>query len=392
MATTLPRFAAPFTDGHGQSLRGRGHVPLATGGRKCGPTGLCAGPRPRTQSTSVSRLPEPSVPTVSVMVVRPVVATLASFGVHVPTLLARAGISEADLKDKSARVPVARELALWRAADELTGDPALGLRLAAQFEPGVLGSLGYMLRHSQNLAQLLARAQRFCGLMDDLAQVGLEVDGPLARISFARSGGYPVPSAGVESLFAIAFATGHSMWPEARATSVCFAHRRRAEAETYRVRFGCPVHFDAGSNSIAFDAAWLDVSAQNTDPRLGRLLEAHSEHLLAQLPKPHGLVEAARASLRSGLGQRKATPDELARALHLSERTLRRRLALEGTSYQALLDEVRRALALTLVLRSDLSFAQMAEQLGFADASTYYRAFKRWTGTTPREYQKQRGE
>jgi AraC-like DNA-binding protein len=187
--------------------------------------------------------------------------------VHVPTLLARAGISEADLKDKSARVPVARELALWRAADELTGDPALGLRLAAQFEPGVLGSLGYMLRHSQNLAQLLA-----------------------------------------------------------------------------------------------------------------------------QLPKPHGLVEAARASLRSGLGQRKATPDELARALHLSERTLRRRLALEGTSYQALLDEVRRALALTLVLRSDLSFAQMAEQLGFADASTYYRAFKRWTGTTPREYQKQRGE
>jgi AraC-like DNA-binding protein len=249
-----------------------------------------------------------------------------------------------------------------------------------------------MLRHSQNLAHLLARAQRSCGLMDDLAQVGLEVDGPLARISFARSGGYPVPAAGVESLFAIAFATGHSMWPEARATSVCFAHRRRADAEVYRARFGCPVHFEGATNGIAFAASWLDVSAQDSDPRLGRLLEVHSEHLLAQLPRPQGLVEDARAALRTGLAQGKATPDDLARALRLSDRTLRRRFAQVGTSYQALIDEVRHALALTLVLRRELSFSQMAEQLGFADTSTYYRAFKRWTGTTPREYQKQQGK
>jgi AraC-like DNA-binding protein len=336
----------------------------------------------------VSSPPELVVPTVSVMVVRPVVLTLERLGVDVPTLLSRAGLSAEQLRDKQARIPMERELALWRAADELVREPGLGLRVARHFELGVLGSLGYLLRHSENLEALVARAQRYWRLMDDLAQVGLVVEGDEARLTFARAGNYPVPPSGLECLFSVAFRVGHGMWPGAYARSVHFAHKLRGPLAPYRARFGCPVFFEAEAYAIAFDAAWSRAPAHDADPKLARVLETHTEHLLAQLPRAQGFVDLAREALRALLGARAFGPDALAHALHISERTLRRRLQQENTSYRALLDEVRHALALTLVGRVDLSLEQAAQQLGFAEPSTFYKAFKRWTGTTPAQYQR----
>lgn len=314
--------------------------------------------------------------------------TLGGLGVDVPTLLARAGLSAEILKDKQARIPVERELALWRAADELAAEPGVGLRVAQHFELGVLGSLGYLLRHSENLEALVARAQRYWRLTDDLAQIGLEVEGAEARLTFARVGNYPVPPSGLECLFSVAFSVGHGMWPRACARSVHFAHKLRGPLAPYRARFGCPVFFEAEAYAIAFDATWLRAPVQNADPRLAKVLENHTEHLLSQLPRAQGFVDLAREALRTLLGARDFGPDALARALHLSERTLRRRLQQENTSYRALLDEVRHALALTLLRRADLSLEQAAQQLGFAEPSTFYKAFKRWTGTTPAQYQR----
>lgn len=323
------------------------------------------------------------------MVVRPVLVSLGGLGLDVPVLLARAGLSEELLRDKSARVPLERELALWRAADALSGDPTLGLRIAKHFEPGVLGSLGYLLRNSEHLLALTERAARFCRLMDDVAQVDVGVSGDEARLVFGRRGHYPVPETGVECLFAVAFITGHAMWPTARARRVTFAHKLRGELAPYEAQFGCGVTFGAPENAIVFDASWLHAPSANADPKLARVLEDHTEHLLAQLPSPQSFAEQAREGLRAGLGARDASPEALARRLGVSERTLRRRLQQEGTSYQAVLDDVRNALARTLVLQSDVSLAQVAEQLGFAEVSTFYRAFKRWTGTTPAQFQKQ---
>jgi AraC-like DNA-binding protein len=322
------------------------------------------------------------------MVVRPVVVSLRSLGLDVARILARAQLSEELLRHKSQRIPVEQELALWREADAVSGDPTLGLRIAKHFEPGVLGSLGYLLRNSEHLLALAERAQRFCRLMDDLAHVEVRAEGDEARLTFARRGHYPVPESGVECLFAVAFITGHAMWPTARARRVTFTHKQRGELAPYESRFGCRVVFGAEENAIVFDEPWLRAPAENADPKLARVLEAHTEHLLAQLPVPHSFVELAREELRKALGAGEARPEALARALRVSERTLRRRLQQEGVSYQALLDDVRHGLARALVLRPDLSIAQVAEQLGFSEVSTFYRAFKRWTGLTPAQFQK----
>jgi len=322
------------------------------------------------------------------LVVWPVVVSLRSLGLDVPRILARAELTEELLRDTSARISLEQELAVWREADAVSGDATLGLSIAKHIEPGVLGSLGYLLRNSEHLLSLAERAQRFCRLMDDLAQVAVRTEGDEARLTYSRRGHYPVPESGIECLFAVAFTTGSAMWPTARARCVTFTHRQRAPLALYEARFGCRVVFGADENAIVLDEPWLRAPAEAADPRLARVLEDHTEHLLAQLPAPNSFTEVAREELRKALGAGDASQEALARALHVSERTLRRRLQQEGVSYQSLLDDVRQALARTLVLQPDLSIAQVAEQLGFSEVSTFYRGFKRWTGLTPAQFQK----
>ncbi len=130
------------------------------------------------------------------------------------------------------------------------------------------------------------------------------------------------------------------------------------------------------------------------DPALSRVLEEHLTHVLEHLPLAHEdpFVQRARRMLAEAL-QRSAdiSLEQIARSLHMSERTLRRRLDEHGTSYKSLLDELRRELAFHYVSRTQQSFEETAARLGFADVSAFYRAFKRWTSATPAAYRAQAG-
>ena len=110
------------------------------------------------------------------------------------------------------------------------------------------------------------------------------------------------------------------------------------------------------------------------------------QRMLAEIPDEDPWLQRARTQLARQLTRGAASPAGLAEAMHLGTRTLRRRLLDHGTSYKQLLDDVRRDIAQHYVARSEESFDQIAERLGFADASAFYRAFKRWTDTTPAAY------
>lgn len=172
-------------------------------------------------------------------------------------------------------------------------------------------------------------------------------------------------------------------WPHVRPLAVCFSHARR-EVAPYCRHFQCPVHFGTEANEIHYLPEVLKSPARQPDPNLTRVLEAHTEEVLAQLPRHERFVEVAQHQLRVLLERGDAGIEALARALHLGERTLRRRLQSEGTTYHTLLDELRRSLALERIAHEEVSVEQLAANLLFADTSAFYRAFRRWTGTTRR--------
>lgn len=317
--------------------------------------------------------------------ITPVVGAFESLGLDSARILSRAGISPERLA-RGERLSAESELAFWQTAVELSADGALGLRVAERLKPGALGSFEYLLRHSETLGQLLLRAQRYGRVVDDLSHVTWRVRDGLVTIRVGRRGDYPVPPAGIECLFSVTLSIARRAWPNLRPEAVHFSHACSGDPALYRAHFGEVVRFRAAGNEIVSAERWLYEPAATADRALGQVLEEHTAYLLSQLPRSQRFHEVARERMRSLLECGSLDPERLARALFVSERTLRRRLAAEGSSYLALLDQVRCNLALGRVAHDAISFPELAEALGYADTSTFYRAFKRWTGTTPAKY------
>jgi AraC-like DNA-binding protein len=155
-----------------------------------------------------------------------------------------------------------------------------------------------------------------------------------------------------------------------------------ADLARWAAHFQCPVHFGCAHNRLVSDPAWMVHALPMAHPmscRLARdLLDREADRSVNLMVTGLAVERAIRKALPIVV-----TPTQVAETLHLSERTLRRRLAGEGISYSALLDEGRRSLALALILHGRLTVSEVAAETGFADAGNFRRALKRWTGGVP---------
>jgi AraC-like DNA-binding protein len=311
---------------------------------------------------------------------------LRAMGVDVARVLARAGLSAEEVRDPQARLQAAFELAVWDAAEQVTGDPMIGLRIAEDIRIGALGAYEYLLRNSPTMRSAIERAGRFERVLDDLTQITLVEDDEQAVLRFWREGGYPHPARGIECTFSVIVRICQELVPSQRALEVRFRHRAPVDAAPYVRHFRCAVRFGAACDEVVFPCAVLDLPMLLADPLLGHVLEEHMQRLLDTLPTEDPFVRRARGALLRALADASASLPGLAAALRVSPRTLRRRLDEHGTSYKALLDELRRELAYHCIDTSDEPVDRIANRLGFTEPSTFYRAFKRWSGTTPALY------
>jgi AraC-like DNA-binding protein len=166
---------------------------------------------------------------------------------------------------------------------------------------------------------------------------------------------------------------------------VSFTHCPNDPAE-YEQAFGCPVRVNAGWNGFALAEEVWDLPMRRRDPSLVRLLEPHADVAVSGATTPMALRERVRRAQARGLTAGDASVGTVARVLALSARTLQRRLADEGTSYQAELDHVRREVAERHLHDSALAIAEISFLLGYSEPAAFHRAFKRWHHVTPQAY------
>lgn len=319
---------------------------------------------------------------IAAMVLRPMVRALIAAGVDHHALLASEGLTVEDLQSPDLRIAHGRMLRLLDACLDATGDPAFALRVGADIDLGDMGLMGQLVISARTVEDGIARAQRFGKLVHDAVEARIEQrDGLFYWYWSMRD--VPMTTAAWESfagsvISRIRMGAGLDWAPR----EVWFPYPAPAHTEAYERFFRCRVRFDMSNAGTVLDPAVL-ATTTTADVAISQLIERRAEAALASVSGAPACADQVRQVLADGLPHGAIGAEHVAHRLHTSRATLARRLSEEGTSLRAILDALRRELALAYVRDASLSLDELARRLAFADARSLRRAFVRWTGTTP---------
>jgi AraC-like DNA-binding protein len=305
-------------------------------------------------------------------------------------LAERSGIAPAELEDQDNRIPYAKYVALMRAGQEI--DPALALHFGEAFEITDLSIVGLIGQACETVADAFAQLGRYNRLMIDVA-----VEGPgEERLVLSRVGG---------QLWLVDTRRNPNDFPEITEASfarmVCMSrHLGRADiikevhvthpAPAYRAEydrvFPMPVIFESDRNALLMtDDSWMTQRLAQAPRYVFGVLSAHADSLLKELENSKTTRGRVESLLLPLLHTGDVSMDKIAGRLGLSRQTLFRKLKSEGTSFEKVLDELRHRLALDYLRGRKVSVNETAYLVGFSEPAAFSRAFKRWTGTSPRD-------
>lgn len=317
---------------------------------------------------------------------RAVAQALEEHGLSAESIFAAAGLAHAVVHDDRVRVPLAVEHRVWEEIARRSNNPAIGLSIGESVaRRGRLTVDLYLALHSGTPRGALRISSRFCRVGDDRAHFDLIEQGALATVRTYRDG-YPRAPGFLDALLAAIKTLFADRTPGFHLRAVGLRRPRPERIEPYFTMFGVVPTFAMPTNELSFDRALLDVPLQGSDAVLAEILAQQAMQLLRESPRIAPLVAAVQRVLGEGLARRQVSVSGVARALGTSERTLRRKLALLGTSFQALLEGVRRDLADFHLREGDDSVEHIAERVGFSTTSAFQRAFQRWHGVPPSHF------
>jgi AraC-like DNA-binding protein len=319
------------------------------------------------------------------------VRALDARGVDGCALAARAGIDLATLTDPNARHPIAATTRLWRLAVEATGDPCFGLWASRFVTQTTFHALGFAVLASATLRDAFQRFVRYGHLVSDAAEIQLGHAGETEqfRLVLPKGEGRPTDES-IDAILSLITRTARMLsGGKVNPVAVRLERLEPSPSEAFGKVFRAPVHFGQQENVLEFAAADLDERLSMGNVELAR----HNDDIMARHMARHlDRIEHERVSSRlhtwlmDELSAGEPSEEAAARALGMSLRNLQRRLQEEGTTYREALNDTRREMARTYLDEGRTSVTEIAFLLGFADTSGFSRAFRRWTGRSPRAY------
>lgn len=320
----------------------------------------------------------------SVQVLHPLLRALAKLDVDRGRVLARVGLTFEQLADPELRIPYCQTISAWEAAYELADDPALGLHVVEHLDLEDFSLFRYLSATSATSREAYERTKRYVRVVHDAVQVELSVEGE-RTICRTNAGEWSTGPWAAEYGVGMMIKLAPTVVGEPIGISAWFEHDEPDYVDEYHRVLGVPIRFGAPCNAIVGSSDRLDHPLPRADSALCALIEQHAAELLAKVPDTTTFADTVRQRIAATLPHGSPTAEEIARGLGMSARTLRRRLSELGTRHQKLVDEVRCDLAERALVERGISVNEVAYLLGFSDASAFAKAFRRWTGRTPRE-------
>ena len=313
------------------------------------------------------------------------------FGLPPAVLRKHAAAGLGGWEPTQTRIPLPALLALFHSALTLTGRRDLGLEFGRQVRPDTFDVLGYALMTCRTLGEAIGLVPLYRRVVFDsgysetqFGREGTDVKLAWVIIPEATRAGLPYSELLAESLIASWYGLGRWITgAEMPLREVRFRHAAPGDTTPFTAFFGCPVRFTAGENALLFSAALLAQPLVQADAELNLAMCAEARKAIARRGNETGIATQVRELLVPLMPKCEATLKYVAAGMGITPRTLQRRLAGVNLSFQEVLDDTRRELAKVYLRDPALSALDVALLLGYAEQSSFTRAFRSWYGTTP---------
>jgi AraC-like DNA-binding protein len=316
-----------------------------------------------------------------------IAATLRSRGCDPLPLLAMAGIHLPQAADPNARFPMPLMQKFWKLAVEASGDPCLGLAAARQFQPALLHGLGLAWLVSDTLLDALGRVVRYSRLINSALGFQLEEQSDAVRVTVLPETLPPDFEFAALDLGMAAFLRMCEITAGYPVRPLFVTLQRPAPAcpAQFEEFFGPSIEYSAPVNQLCFDREPLARRLASANPELARINDQVVVDYLARFDRDSVAMQV-RSKIIHQLPDGIPTQEAIADTLHVSLRSLQRRLKEEDTSFRDLLEETRQELARQYLRDGRRSIGEITYLLGFTEPSNFTRAFKRWTGKSPAQF------
>ena len=339
--------------------------------------------------------------------VRGIKLRLAGCGFDVDALFRQADLSEGDAMGGDPLVRSDKLSHLWQLLTKMSGDPLLGLKLSSPQPSGWLGLMSHIMLISPDVKSAIDNLVRYTPLVSTTIHSSIQhVEGRTRLSMHLPAGQRPVPQQRYDFIWCMVLRTLQSaaVRSDLKPLLVTYAFPRPDATQAYEEAFGCTVRFDMPANTMEFADADLLTSIPTGHPTaadwpphmLAELAQSQREwtfnmlNNMEQSQQPSAgtsFNSRVQSLLASMLPKGEPLREDVAKHLMMSERTLQRRLAEEGTNFTQIVDDTRRELAQQHLNNGQLSFKQLSFQLGFSEPSAFNRACKRGFGRSPSQLQ-----
>jgi AraC-like DNA-binding protein len=307
-------------------------------------------------------------------------------GVDEAVLLERSGIDLAELEQSEGRFPVLSHLHLWQVAEELLSHQAIGLLMGSESNPSNRGIVGLIFLASRDLQSAVQNKIRYTKILADHIHLDFNEVSDSFVLDYSMMEGF-FHQYEIERVF-----SGFFNWVRIFAdekihpTSLHFQYAEPASIAFYKKYFNCPMFFNQQKNSIAFSKDLLTHKNKAYNDYLYGILQFRAESVLSLLDDLSGFLGDVRSTIAGRLSHGNFSAGEIAIASSLSLRSFHRRLKEYNVTYQQLLDDVRKDVAISYLNQKDCCNSTIPCLLGYADSRAFQRAFKRWTGHSIKQY------
>lgn len=339
-------------------------------------------------SVDASDVDEQIYPTYKLRVINSI---LQKQGISTADFLCGTGLEERDITSVTARISRRQVVTAYTNAMTLSPDSAIGLLSGRHIQMTDYGMYGYALISNACLRDALEFSIKYHQLATPTVRMSLYLDNNDTVAVFGMEDRLNVPDLhqfNLDFQFSLVFSLFKDMVGDEFLYKEIYADY---PAPTHAARFvdvlGCPIFFDKPRNELRFDPKWLDTPLVRANPITAEMTREACDQILMEMSATAGLAHEVYGILTDNL-RLFSDIESVARHLNLTSRTLRRKLAAQGTSFNKILTEIRKQVSTVYLRKTELSVCDVAERLGFSDSANFRHAFKRWTGKTPGAYRK----